>query len=245
MSFVFHDSDHMKGVHQKKFQNKGYYKYQHNMSLGYPSLVHFFSLKKRDDVMNILWTPRWSYDPEYGGSHFFEYKDVIIDIKRENPDRAVIIRPHPLMFDEFIKNGLMTKADVDEYKSKIKKLGIIFDNNSLIINTFDRSDLLITDFSTIIISYFLTGKPIIYCKAQYEFNPEFEKLAQGIYFAENEEQLREYTDMLLKGNDPLAEKRTEVIEILRKKHSGAAQRIVDYLLSNLKKNEIQNRLERS
>lgn len=232
MTFIFQDSDYMKSVHQNKFNNRIFWKYQHNVSLGYPSLVHFFDLEKRSKIKTIMWTPRWNYDNRIGGSHFFEYKDAFLEIKKQNPNVKLIFRPHPLMFDEFVKKNLMEQEEVEDYKSTLAQLDIVYDHDSLIIEAFNDSDLLITDFSSIIINYFLTGKPIIYCKAQYDLNPEYSKIASCMYIAENEDQLKKYCQMLLNGNDPLAENRTKVIEQFRAKHFGAEKRIVDYLVFN-------------
>ena len=54
-------------------------------------------------------------------------------------------------------------------------------------------------------------------------------MAEGIYVAENSEQLSQYVKMLINGKDPLKEKRAEIISEYKKKHVGSAKRIVDCL----------------
>ena len=64
----------------------------------------------------ILWTPRWSTDPEIGGSNFFRYKDVLLDFASKHKDIKLILRPHPLMFDNFINTGEMSREEADAFK---------------------------------------------------------------------------------------------------------------------------------
>lgn len=231
MSFVFLESEYMKGVFKRSFEHRMMFKYQKYETLGYPDLEVYFDNPSRDEISNILWTPRWSYDPEMGGSHYFEYKDLPFFIKSHYSDIDVVFRPHPLMFDEFIKQGLMKQQEADDYKRRIREASIAYDSGTLISEAISRSDLLITDYSSIIINYFLTGKPIIYCKADYELNEEYSKIESCLYVAEDQQQIEAYIAMLLNGEDPLAEKRKALIEKYRLQHIGAAKRIVDCLLS--------------
>ena len=43
------------------------FKHQKYETLGYPDLEVYFDIPSRDEIKNIIWTPRWSYDPEMGG----------------------------------------------------------------------------------------------------------------------------------------------------------------------------------
>ena len=140
-----------------------------------------------------------------------------------------MFRPHPLMFEQFINQGLMTADEEEAFKSKIREASIKYDSDSMISNAIHENDLLITDYSSIIINFFLTGKPIIYCKANYDLNDDYSRMAEGIYVAENSEQLSQYVKMLINGKDPLKEKRAEIISEYKKKHVGSAKRIVDCL----------------
>ena len=229
MSYVFVESDYIKYVFEEKYRKKRMYKYQHIKSLGYPDLEQFFDESEVGMVKKIMWTPRWYYDKKLGGSHFFENKDDIFKIKEENLDIELVFRPHPLMFEQFINQGLMTADEEEAFKSKIREASIKYDSDSMISNAIHENDLLITDYSSIIINFFLTGKPIIYCKANYDLNDDYSRMAEGIYVAENSEQLSQYVKMLINGKDPLKEKRAEIISEYKKKHVGSAKRIVDCL----------------
>lgn len=232
MSYVFLESDYMKFVFQKKYAHRMMFKYQHYETLGYSDLENYFEFLESKTIHNILWTPRWSYNPKLGGSHFFEYQELPFQIKEKYPEIEFVFRPHPLMFDEFVKQGLMKLDEADNYKNRIVESSIIYDSGTIISDAIRHSNLLITDYSSIIINYFLTGKPIIYCKADYELNEEYSKIAKCMYIAENEQQIKKYVKMLLNGDDPLAKVRSELIEEYKQQHIGASKRIVDCLLSS-------------
>lgn len=112
----------------------------------------------------VIWTPRWSTDQYIGGSNFFKYKDDIKKLTEQYPNILFIIRPHPLMFGNFLKTGEMTDDEVQEYKNWCNRANNVFlDEAKEYTKTFWYSNLLITDGSAIVAEYFVTGKPILFC----------------------------------------------------------------------------------
>jgi CDP-glycerol glycerophosphotransferase (TagB/SpsB family) len=79
------------------------------------------------------------------------------------------------------------------------------------IDTFIASDVLVSDISSMLLEYFVTGKPIIYTHRVDTFNELGRKLSEGFYWVENSTELQETLDMLMGGNDPLKFKREELI----------------------------------
>lgn len=130
-------------------------------------------IDKTDDTCfekTVLWTPRWSTDPYIGGSNFFEYNNLIFSLARKNPNILFVLRPHPLMFGNFIKTGEMTEQDVKQFKDYCQnENNIILDESKEYFNQFWNSDLLITDASGIVPEYFVTGRPILYCHSSANF----------------------------------------------------------------------------
>lgn len=55
--------------------------------------------KQNQGLKIVLWTPRWSTDPYIGGSNFFNYKDIMTRLVKQNKNILFIFRPHPLMFE--------------------------------------------------------------------------------------------------------------------------------------------------
>lgn len=198
--------------------------------LGYPWLdkIDVFTGKINN---RILWTPRWCDDPATGGTTFFEYKDRFFDLVKTN-DVKVTIRPHPLTFQNAVREGKMTDEEVTIYKDKLAQAGIKLDQNALVEETFENTDVLITDFSSIIINYFLSGKPIIYCSdTEIGFSETYQSIIDSSYIARSWEEIETIVQNLLAGNDYLKEKRLNAIEKI-KGQGDAVANILDYLRSD-------------
>ena len=195
---------------------------------GYPSLdnIEYSSVF---DIDSVLWTPRWSYDAKLGGSHFFEFKDDILKLSNQFPKISITIRPHPLAFQNYVAEGLMTLNEVQEYMEKAKQHGIEFDKNKNIEDTFSNTGVLITDISSIIYTYFMSTKPIIFCNTDIELSPSFKALMKGMYIAESWIDVIGFYKELKSGNDYLAIERKHIAERLREANKSSAKKILDIL----------------
>ncbi len=207
--------------------------------LGYPCLEKYCLSKcceKKNSINSILWTPRWSYDPLYGGSHFLEYKDFFVDFAKKNPRINIIFRPHPLLFDYLRRENMMTSREIDDFMNEINKCGIILDKNEDILETFSKVDLLVTDFSSIIIEYYLTGKPFIYCESPIiHLNEAFVNVLKHAYKVEDYIELNSILNKVINEGDSKYESRIEQIAGYEKEVKGATKRIIDYILEDSKK----------
>lgn len=163
----------------------------------------------------IIWTPRWSTHPVVGGSNFFNYKQTILDIAKEGSDVLFLIRPHPLMFNNFIKTGEMTSLEVSQFKDYCRKeKNIIVDESKEYTQTFWQSDFLITDVSSIVPEYFVTHKPIIYCHSNIDFHytKASQEMINSCYEVRCIDDLKKAIYFLLNNDDSKLKKRNDCIE---------------------------------
>lgn len=205
----------------------------HFVDLGYP--VHYDSIEEyteKSGPKTVMWTPRWSYEPKIGGSHFMEYKEEVISLGEEFPGTKVIIRPHPLTYDHMIATGRMTEKDVEEYKKRIEEKGVIVDTNKMINDTFKDVDILISDISSVMWQFFFSGKPMIYCTNDIVVSKEFGEMSELTYKASSYDDIRKCLTELLKGNDWMAEERRKYIEDYKKKYSDPAGKMVNFLIED-------------
>ena len=163
----------------------------------------------------VIYAPRWTQDSIWGGSSFLKYKESFFKIADEFPNVDILLRPHPLMFDNFISTGAMTEIEVAEYKRECElRRNLSLDSEKEYHATFWNSNLLICDYTSMLIEYYVTGKPIIYLT--YDENIVYTDLMNamlsGCYIVHDESELREIIGNLVCGIDPLAEKRKAVIE---------------------------------
>ena len=232
---TFLESGYMASILKKKFKRSVRNRVQYFKNIGYPSLSRYFSIEPVDKFSRILWTPRWSYDPILGGSNYLKYKDTILKIKEDYHDYDITFRPHPLLFGELKTKSLMTENEIDDYLNQLKQSDIRYDTDSPLFDTLKETDVLITDYSSIMIEFFLTGRPIIYCDGGIELNKEYAHLAKGMYIAHNENEIMSYLKDLNSGNDYLREKRNAMIEKYKEKHLNAKDNIVKFIQNDYKK----------
>ncbi len=201
--------------------------------LGYPAFdcLHYNDESHRG--VNVLWTPRWTDDPMTGGTSFNRYREKILEIKHLHKDINLILRPHPLTFENAIKVGWMTESEVDDYKIRVSEMGVKFDRNKLIEDTFLHTDILITDFSSAIIVFFMSGRPIICCSnINFEMDDTFKEVVGSLYFARDWNELCRIVNELVSGCDILHEQRQEVIKKIKNDRS-AVERIMNDLVSSI------------
>lgn len=161
----------------------------------------------------VIWTPRWCTNEN--SCNFFEYKDLLIDYCRNKSDIDFIFRPHPQAFRNWISEKKMTEYELNEYKNIFSSSeNMKIDNDADYRGTFNSASCLVTDISSIIPEFFLTGKPIIYCNKMNSKNTfiKGKGITKGFYWVENWAELKATLDMLRSGKDPLREKREELIK---------------------------------
>lgn len=206
---------------------------QHFLNIGYPAFERCINHQEACRYNTFLWTPRWSYDPVAGGSHFMEYYSQLTDL--EWNDAKLIVRPHPMMWENFIKTKLLDEKQIEDILSKWDENNIVIDKNESIDTTFSQTDVMISDRSSVIPMFFLTRKPIIYCPMDMdvsEYGDLFSSLLPGLYIANDWNELEHWIKMLMSKNDPLADVRSQIIEKKFSNHYSATEKIINTIKSD-------------
>lgn len=166
---------------------------------------------KKNEAFRVIWTPRWTTNE--GNCHFFDYKDKVIQYCDNNKDIDFIFRPHPQSFIEWNTTGELTVEQAQGYKAEYEmRNNMKIDYSKEYISTFASSDCMITDPSSVIAEYFLTGKPIIYCDSDYPVDGFTKEITEGFYHVKSWEEVINVIERLKNGEDPLYEKRQELIK---------------------------------
>lgn len=231
----FVDISEIQRILLKKYKRNVKKGYQHFLLIGYPALMRYFNYEFRDNYTNILWTPRWSCHPVLGGSNFFEYKDCYLKLAKNYPELSCRIRPHPMLFENFIKEGLLSELDCINYRKMAEKCKVEISEGNDLDKDFYDTDILITDFSSIIPQFFMTKRPIIYCTSHIRFNSFYQGLSKGMYIANTWKDVEDYIKMLKEGNDYLYNIRLEIVNKLSSEHIDSEKKIVDYLVNDYNK----------
>lgn len=183
----------------------------------------------------VIWTPRWTTDEKIGGSNFFRYKDFLPAYAEANPDVDILFRPHPMLFDNFVRTGKMTQQEADDYiHGRNTAPNTAMDNEKSYGSSFWHSSVLLTDVSAVLVEYFVTGKPIIFCETENcasTYLDSFQQILSVCYIAKNQEQVAMYLNQLKTGEDPLKDQRQEIIEkLFGSDPTSTPQRIIDDLV---------------
>jgi RNA-binding protein YhbY len=93
---------------------------------------------------------------------------------------------------------------------------------------------MIADYSSIIVMYFLSGRPIIYCDGNLNLSGVYKQLYNVMYIAKSWEDVRGLTEKLLKGIDPMKEERKKLSAQIAEKHRNSSKKIVDRICEDYK-----------
>lgn len=238
VSFGFMDTKYVFDTLNNRYQSNVSKGYQRFFKIGYPAFEFFSTINRKKKIETILWAPRWSYDPMVGGSHFLEYKCYFLNLARKFKNIRFILRPHPMMFKNLIDNKMISENDVNEYIKDLKKNNIELSIQNDVASDFEKADLLITDYSSIIPMFFIMDKPIIYCPSQIILNHEYNFLSEGMYISNSWNVIEKNIELLINGEDILKNIRKNHVEILKKEHLGASKRIANLILDDYKSNSI-------
>ena len=213
MYFVFADCDDVADILEGLLPKTTKNGLQHIMRIGYPTLSKFITDEsyRQCNYKEVLWTPRWSYAELGGGSHFLEYKDQILEIPERYSNFHLTLRPHPMLMANIVQSGLQTQEQMDAYKARIKEVGADLDQHSDVNAAIKTTDIFITDYSSLIINFFMTGKPIIYCPMNDGYGAIYTKMLEGIYLAHSYEEVDHYLRELHNENDYLKETREKIL----------------------------------
>lgn len=187
----------------------------HFLYLGYPRLDLIRAIREksveRGEGFTLLWLPRWNTRENL--CSFFEYKDILPEYASNHPGCCLILRPHPLCFQEFLRTGELTPEELDALKRMYAESSALrLDEESDYLPSFRESDVLVADATSLIAEYFATGKPIIFCKKEDKASLLMRRLSPGMYIVEDRQELLETLDALRQGIDPLKEVREALIQ---------------------------------
>lgn len=237
--YVYFPNDPARSEYAKKLFNKENRKLHHVTSLIFPRLDAVKKASEDSKMSNetnytVLWIPRFAmknvqYNDPCGETSFFEFKDKILDRQYDNSINW-IIRPHPQAFRNYLHFGVMSENDIQEYRNRIEvSSNVVLDEHSNYLEAFDKSDVLLADFSSLIVEYIATGKPIVYCG-----NPRavpIEEFKKCMYIVSNWDEAFSKIKDIKAGNDSLKDYRLKVASKLLSE-GNASEKILNFIVSD-------------
>lgn len=190
---------------------------------GYPMFAHLMKYKNEASVswdfskngFRILWTPRWTTSLAAGGTNFFTYYKELLDFAETHTDMDFLFRPHPLALSNFVKTGEMTQEEADAFRNRCAALpNVSLDAAPNYEATLWGTSVMVSDISSIMPEYFLTGNPLVFCASNMHLKLASTTLQmlEGCYIVNNATELFSVLSDLRRGVDPLKEKRLKIVK---------------------------------
>lgn len=198
------------------------------------------SIWKTKNKKHVIWAPHHSFYKESTlnfGTFDWNYQ-FIYHFAHLHPEIEFIVKPHPELKRQIVRNKLMTANEMAEYftmwenlpNAQLYETGNYFD-------IFRTSDLLITDCNSFLYEYLPTKRPVIQLinNNAVSHNSFGQKIISGYYKATNYEELENTINRILfNEEDPLLPIREKVLaENLIQPKNGVAAFILNYLTEML------------
>ena len=226
-------------IHQELFQ-----------CLGYPRLdlldICTFNNKSNREKYRITWFPRWTsekdnLDRKIG--NFKKYYKDFLKFAYDNKEYLITIRPHPKMFNHYIESNILTNEEVSEFKIECNKNNIVIDQSEDYIDTIKQTDILVSDYTSLLIEVIALNKPIIYCDTEEGLNEEGKLIYNSSYHATEFCEIKKLIGDISK-NDYLYDKRIMALNKIMPQNIGhIGKDIISYLKKDLLKNDKKNYYE--
>ena len=208
---------------------------------GYPKFDTVETIRKPCDTgtLKAVWCPRWCEDE--GNSNFYEYGHGLADFFADSDNAELLFRPHPQMRINMRADDARKEQRLAEMMAHIAgSRHCRIDDGENYADSFEWSDCMIADMTSLMGDYFLTGKPIIYCHKVDCFSEAGRHLAEGFYWVRNLDELKQTLAMLANGDDPLFEKRQAIIrEHYFLPEGGAGRVIKEYIKADALKQAVR------
>lgn len=203
-------------------------------NLGFPRFELLDNTNYINPKQTILWTPRWtdiSNNKDNLAGSFLKYKDDFLNYAKHHKELDFIIRPHPLMFNNYLACGVLSKED---YKSLIKEIdeseNITLDQTPYYLDSFKKATILLTDYSSIVIEFYIQNKPIIYTGKMNDFSKDLAHMANSFYLVNKFDDIENIIDKLVNNIDTKKELREVSIKTFWKTNKkNASEHILNLL----------------
>ena len=172
--------------------------------------------------------------------------DALLRLPEEFPEVDFVFRPHPLLFVRLASPKWWGEERVAAYCARMKAHpNVEFQQGGDYFATFAESDALIHDCASFLAEYFYTGRPQCFMlegmkTVDRHFLPFSRRLLDHAYKAFTEADIVAFVrDVVLKGEDPLAEGRARfAAEEVCVNHPNAAGRVVDAVVGGIETGRI-------
>lgn len=189
---------------------------------GYPGIEAFLDhtyqandacWKIRDHThKRIIWAPHHTIYPVAGlhYSCFLYYADFMLEMARKYQDEVQFaFKPHPILKNRLYE--VWGREKTDAYYAQWSEMDNTILQEGEYVDLFLSSDAMIHDSGSFITEYMYVDKPVMFTLREDKPHHEFSEVAKACfehyYFSETSDDIEQFIKNLIKGEDPLKEKR--------------------------------------
>ena len=195
ITYVFTPSKSVQEWGREKYAEVVKKGYLHMEYMGFPRFDLYAAIREEgrqsSETTTVLWIPRWTSENKgIMKSNFLNYYRQFFEFAQNHSEFKIIVRPHPLMFENYIKNGVMSRAEVEKIQNTCAKMeNMEIDGRKDYFPSIQSADIFVSDFSSLLVEFFATGKPVIYCDKSDEFAPECKRMDSCFIHADSWEEI--------------------------------------------------------
>lgn len=202
--------------------------------VGYPYLDYFNDIRGAENQADyIIYAPHWTVGDHGLAYSTFEWSgQFILEYAKSHPEKKWIFKPHPLLYKALIDFKIMTESEVKKYYSEWDNLGIRYESGDY-LKLFEKSAMMITDCSSFLGEYFVSGKPLIHLMSEKsQFRTSDNPILKTYYRADNLDELKILLDILPK-DDSMKNIRVKTLQEIGLKDNNASKKILEDILNEI------------
>lgn len=184
----------------------------------------------------VLWTPHFSVGKPATWSTYMLYSEKIFSEVSRRDDLLLLLRPHPLFFRTMIEKKLWTLEEEASFRQKIEdSSNMALHEASEYDDAFSAADALMTDVGSFLLEFLPTTKPILYLHHPDGLGMnDDESLTRVLYTADRDEDIADFFEMLVRGDDALLEARRDALpEYLHGLNDNVGKNICEHIFTAL------------
>lgn len=222
---MFAESKYHKSFYEtaSKLKNKdiltvtGYPKLDYYKTPVNPVFEEIWKDKNITKKHRIIWAPHHSIEKYgFGMSNFKQQAVPFLEYAMSHPDYHFLVKPHPALKYKCQLDNFMTPEEYDNYMAQWNNLpnAVVYDRGNY-FDIFKTSDVLVTDSSSFLGEYYVSGKPILFFESttRVPFNEFGINLKKGFYTPKSLEDMDKIlTELLINKNDYLKTLRMEIMK---------------------------------
>lgn len=193
----------------------------------------------------IIWSPHHTLEAvgpvDY--STFLKYSEFMQNMVEKYKEQIQwVFKPHPLLRNKL--DLLWGKEKTDNYYAFWETNENTSFVNGDYVDLFLSSDAMIHDCGSFIFEYLLVNKPVLRPLNNIALEQLYNQFAleclDNYYFAKSEEEIEDFINMLISGDDPKKEKRTEYFnnKVVGCKNMTPSQMIVEDILTSIREHKV-------